>query len=97
MKKKSWISLLIVLALSTILLLPIPKGHTDSGARVYRALTYKIVQWNQQVVNTKIRLTIFFAAKEGEALYSQQKQDQELTVAQIMNSLLQNSDLNSRK
>lgn len=50
MKKKSWISLLIVLALSTILLLPIPKGHTDSGARVYRALTYKIVQWNQQVV-----------------------------------------------
>ena len=39
--------------------------------------------------NTKIRLIIFFAAKDGEALYSQQKQDQELTVAQIMNSLLQ--------
>ena len=35
-----------------------------------------------------------FAAKDGEALYSQQKQDQELTVAQIMNSLLPNSDLN---
>ena len=33
---------------------------------------------------TKIRLIIFFAAKDGEALYSQQKQDQELTVAQIM-------------
>ena len=30
----------------------------------------------------------------GDVLYSQQKQDQELTVAQIMNSLLQNSDLN---
>ena len=43
---------------------------------------------------TKIRLIIFFAAKDGEALYSQQKQDQELTVAQIMNSLLPNSDLN---
>ena len=42
---------------------------------------------------TKIRLIIFFAAKDGEALYSQQKQDRELTVAQIMNSLLQNSDL----
>ena len=41
------------------------------------------------MVNTKIRLIIFFAAKDGEALYSQQKQDQELTVAQIMNSLLQ--------
>ena len=39
------------------------------------------------MVNTKIRLIIFFAAKDGEALYSQQKQDQELTVAQIMNFL----------
>ena len=39
-------------------------------------------------------LVIFFAAKDGEALYSQQKQDRELTVAQIMNSLLPNSDLN---
>ena len=42
----------------------------------------------------EIRLVIFFAAKDGEARYSQQKQDQELSVAQIMNSLLQNSDLN---
>ena len=46
------------------------------------------------MVNTEIRLIIFFAAKDGEALYTQQKQDQELTVAQIMNSLLQNSELN---
>ena len=38
------------------------------------------------------RLIIFFAAKEGEALYSQQKQDRKMTVAQIMNSLLPNSD-----
>ena len=45
------------------------------------------------MVNTEIRLIIFFAAEDGEALYSQQKQDWELTVAQIMNSLLQNSDL----
>ena len=44
------------------------------------------------MVNTEIRLIIFFAAKDGEALYSQQKQDRELTVAQIMNSLLPNSD-----
>ena len=49
------------------------------------------------MANTEIRLIIFFAAKDGEALYSQQKQDQELTVAQIMNSLLPNSDLNWRK
>ena len=44
--------------------------------------------------DTKIRLIIFCAAKDGEALYSQQKQDWELTVAQIMSSLLPNSDLN---
>ena len=43
------------------------------------------------MVNTEIRLIIFFAAKDGEALYSQQKQDQELTVARIMNCLLPNS------
>jgi len=46
------------------------------------------------MVNTKIRLIIFFAAKGGEAPYIQQKQDQELTMAQIMNSLLPNSNLN---
>ena len=46
------------------------------------------------MVNTEIRLIIFFAAKDGEALYSQQKQDQEMTVAQIMNSLLPNTDVN---
>ena len=46
------------------------------------------------MVNTEIKLIILFAAEDGEALYSQQKQDQELTVAQIMNSLLPNSDLN---
>ena len=43
------------------------------------------------MVNNEIRLIIFFAAKDGEALYSQQKQDWELTVAQIMKSLLPNS------
>ena len=50
------------------------------------------------MANTEIRLIVFFAAKDGEAQsvqfsYSQQKQDQELTAAQIMNSLLPNSDL----
>ena len=45
------------------------------------------------MVNTQIRM-IFFAAEDGEAQHSQQKQDQELTVAQIMNSLLQSSGLN---
>ena len=39
------------------------------------------------MVNTEIRLIIFFAVEDGEALHSQQKQDLELTVAQIINFL----------
>ena len=46
------------------------------------------------MAKTEIKLIIFFAAKDGEALYSQQKQDRELTVTQIMSSLLPNPDLN---
>ena len=52
---------------------------------------------HHQMVNTDIRFILFFSAKDGEALYIQQKQDWELIVAQIMNSLLLNSDLNQRK
>ena len=49
---------------------------------------------HHQMVNIEITLIIFFAAKDGEALYSQLKQDLwQLTVAQIMSSLLPNSDL----
>ena len=55
--------------------------------------TLKDTHGHHQMVNTKIRLIIFFEAKDVGALYSQQKQDRELTV----NSLLQNSDLNGRK
>ena len=49
------------------------------------------------MINTKIRLIIFFAAKDGEALYSQQKQDQELTVAQIMNYFIAKFRLKLKK
>ena len=52
---------------------------------------------HHQMVSTEIRLIIFFVVKDGEALYSQQKQDWKLSVAQIMNSLLPNSDLNCGK
>ena len=55
------------------------------------------VHGHHQMVSSKIRLIIFFAVKDGEALHSEQKQDWELTVAHIMNCLLQNSDLNWRK
>ena len=53
----------------------------------------RLHKWTSPMVNTEIRSIIFFAAKDGESLYSQQKQDKELTVAQIMNSVLANSDL----
>ena len=66
-------------------LLPTKQGKT---------LGQMVHQMVHQMVNTEIRLIIFFAAKDGEALYSQQKQDHELTVAQIMNSLLPKSYLN---
>ena len=46
------------------------------------------------MANSETKLIIFFAAEDGEALYSQQKQDWELTVAHIMNLVLPNSDLN---
>ena len=49
---------------------------------------------HHQIVNTEIILIMLFAAKDGEALYNQYRQDLEMTVAQIMNSLLQNSSLN---
>ena len=47
--------------------------------------------------DTEIRLITFCAAKDGEALHSQQKQDEELTVTQNINSLLQISGLNRIK
>ena len=54
----------------------------------------RVYTWTSPDVNTEMRLIIFFAANDGEALYSQQNQDRKLTVAEIMNSLLPNTDLN---
>ena len=72
----------------------LPRKHTSHSKHPLPTTQEKTTHGHHQMVNTKIRLIIFFAAKDGEALYSQQKQDQELTVAQIMNSLLPNSDWN---
>ena len=52
---------------------------------------------HHQMVNTEIRLIILFAARDGEALYSQQKQDRELTVTKIMNSLIAKFRLKLKK
>jgi len=75
----------------------LPRKRTGHSKHPLPTTQEKTTHGRHQMVNTKIRLIIFFAAKDGEALYSQQKQDWELTVAQIMNSLLPNSDLNWRK
>ena len=49
------------------------------------------------MANTEIRLVTFFAAKDGEAPYRQQKQDQELTVAQIINYFIAKFRLKLKK
>ena len=54
----------------------------------------RLYTWTSPDGQHRNQIDYILAAKDGEALYSQQKQDQELTVAQIMNSLLPNSDLN---
>ena len=66
-------------------------GHSKHPVSTTQIILYT---WTSPDGNTDTRLIIFFAAKVGQALYSQQKQDQELTVSQIINSLLPNSDSN---
>ena len=69
-------------------------------ANIFPNNTRGLYTWITHVnvlVNTEIRLMMFSAAKDGEALYGQQKLDLELTVVQTMNSLLQNSGLNRGK
>ena len=75
----------------------LPRKCTGHSKHPLPTTQEKTTHGHHQMVNTKIRLIIFFAAKDGEALYSQQKQDQKLTVAQIMDSLLPNSDSNWRQ
>ena len=71
----------------------LPRELTGHSKHPLPTTQEKTAHGPHQMANTKIRLIIFFAVKDGEALYSHQKQDWELTVAQILNSLLQNSDL----
>ena len=54
----------------------------------------RLYTWTSPDGQYQNQMIIFFAAKDGEALYSQQNQDRELTVAQILNTLLPNSGLN---
>ena len=68
--------------------------HTGHSKHPLPTTQAKTTHGHHQIVSTEIRLIIFFAAEDGKALYSQQKQDQELTVAHIMSFVFQNSDLN---
>ena len=71
----------------------LPREYTGHSKHPLPAIQDSSTDGHHQMVNTEIRLIIFFAVKD-RALYTQQKQDQEMTLAQIMNSLLPNSDLN---
>ena len=53
----------------------------------------RLYTWTSPDGQHRNQIDYLFAAKNEDALYSQQKQDQEWIVAQIMNSLLPNSDL----
>ena len=69
-------------------------GHSKHRLPTTQEMT---THGHHQMVNTEVRLITFFAAEDGETLYSQQKQDLELTVAQIMNSLWLNVRLKLKK
>ena len=75
----------------------LPREHTGHSKHPLITKRENSLHGHHQMVNTDIGLIIFTAAKYGEVLYSQQKQDWELTVAQIKNSLLSNSNLYWRK
>ena len=75
----------------------LPREYTGHSKHPLPTTQEKTTYGHHQMVNTKIRLIIFFAVKDGKAVYIQQKWDWELTVAQIMSSLFANSDLNWRK
>ena len=69
--------------------------YRPPGSSIHGIFQTRVLEWGAIAFSdTKIRLTIFFAAEDGEALYTQQKQDLDLTMAQIMSFLLQNSGLN---
>ena len=61
-----------------------PREGTGHRKQPLPTTQEKTTHGHHQVANTEIRLIIFFAAKHGEALYNHQKQDEELTVAQII-------------
>ena len=72
----------------------LPREHTGHSKHPFPKTREDSTHGHHQTVNTENRLIIFSAAKDGKAPYSQQKQDREMTLAQVMNALLPNPDLN---
>ena len=70
------------------------REHTAHSKHPLQTTKENSTHGHHKMVNTEIRLTTFFAAEDGKTLHSQQKQFPELTVAEIMSYLLQNSNLN---
>ena len=72
------------------------KGHSTLviANTLFQKTREDFTHGHHQMLNKEITLITFFVARDGEVLYNEQKQDGELTVAWIMNSLLQNSNLN---
>ena len=64
----------------------LPRKYTGHSKPSSKNIRDDCTHGYHQMVNTEIRLFIVYAAKNGKPLCNQQKQDQELTVAQIMNS-----------
>ena len=73
------------------------QGNTLVIANTFSNTRDDSIHGHHQMINTRIRLIIFSAAEDREALYSQQKQDLELAVAQFFRSLLKNSGSNRRR
>ena len=73
------------------------REHADQSKHTFPATWDNSTHGHQQMINTKIRLIVLFEAEDEKALYSHQKQDLELTMAQIISSFLQNSGLIWRK
>ena len=68
--------------------------HLEKNSQHFQQHKRRLYSWTSPDSQYHNQIDYIFCSQDGEALYSQQKQDQELTVAQIMNSLLQNSALN---
>ena len=75
----------------------LPRKHTGHIKHLFNNPRENFTHGHHQMFNTEIRLITFFVAEDGEAVYSHQKQDLELTVSQIISSSWKNSGLNKRK